>query len=389
MSRCQRTRIALDCRLLHWPGVGRYCQELASALVKEADDFDFYWICNPGSGASLPQTVRTRTIEVRAKPFSASEQIVLPLKLRELGIDLFHAPVAHHVPLLGPPLVVTVHDLILRHFPEFMPSLAGRLYYRLMNTFGLWRARRVLAVSEFTRRDVIAQWPRYQDKISTVLNGVSTIFRRRDTHEASEPPLNLPEHYLLYVGTSKKHKNLPRLLAAYASLDPALRTRYPLVLVTPEDARYPEIAETIRVHNLEPYLCWRPGIPDASMPTLYAAARALVLVSLYEGFGLPVAEALACGTPCVVSCRSAMAEVGADAILCCESQDESSIAKALHVILTDDALHEELSERAVRQAARFSWRDAARQVAQVYRDAARGKTEKISLRPGSSSGLPR
>lgn len=361
----KRYRVALDCRLLNWPGVGRYCRELAASLVKQADDIDFFWLCLPGAGSDLPHAKNAQLVTITANSFSLLEQIQLPFVLSRLGIDLLHAPVAHNVPCFGVKIIVTMHDLILKRFPEFKPNLVVRAYYNLMNSISMHRAQRVICVSEFTRHDVMRDWPHHTKKLVTVLNGVSEQFcpQQEGSHH-----LNFPDKYLLYVGTLKRHKNLPRLLEAYSQLSTHLREQYPLVLVAQEDERYPEVAEAIYRYQLQANILWRPDIPDADMPVIYASAHSLLLVSLYEGFGLPVAEAMACGTPCVVSDRSAMAEIGGDAVLLCDCKDPASILHALKLLLTNDSLRAELSERALAQSRKFSWHTAAQEIAVLYRE---------------------
>jgi alpha-1,3-rhamnosyl/mannosyltransferase len=180
--------------------------------------------------------------------------------------------------------------------------------------------------------------------------------------------LALPEQYALYVGTWKRHKNLPRLLHAYGALDRDLRRRVPLVLVARSDARYPEVEEAARAAGVFDEVLWRADVPEAQMPALYSMARCVVLPSLYEGFGLPVAEGLACGTPALVSRSGALPEVGGDACLTCDPYDPGSIAEGLARLLGDDSLHQDLTSQTLQRARAFSWESAAQRVAAVYRE---------------------
>lgn len=367
--------IALDCRLASWPGIGRYCRELARALVAAAPRQPFVWLCHRSSleqCRDLPEGGAVRRIELRSAPMSISEQFEVPLLLLRNRIALLHAPAAQTWPLLAPRAVVTVHDLTLRHFPEFLPSLAGRLYYATMLAAAARRARRLVAVSQFTCDDLARAWPRSAPITRVVLNGVSAGFspvvdaaqRQRVRDE-----LDLPASYLLFVGTWKRHKNLPLLLEAYARLDAGRQARCPLVVVADADPRYPEVPDTARRLGLHGRIHWRSGVPDTSMAALYTMARAVVLPSLYEGFGLPVAEAFACGTPAVVSRAGALPEVGADACLTFPARDAGALAEALARIIDDDVLHASLSARATRRAPAFDWIAAARQMLAIYREA--------------------
>ena len=171
-------RVALDCRLLDWPGVGRYCIELARALVKTAPNLRFFWLCAARDCDRLPTAPNASPLVVSARPFSISEQIVVPCALRRHSIDLLHVPSSTTLPVLAPRLVVTVHDLILRRFPEFLPNPVGRAYYRVMTRAAIGLARRIITVSEFTRRDVIKSWPGVEGKTRVILNGVASCFEQ-------------------------------------------------------------------------------------------------------------------------------------------------------------------------------------------------------------------
>ena len=375
MSAAVLPAIALDCRLASWPGIGRYCRELARALVAVAPSQPFVWLCHRGRSEhcqDLPAGGAVRRIEVRSGPMSIGEQIEVPWLLLRNRIGLLHAPAAQTWPLLAPRVVVTVHDLTLRHCPEVLPSRVGRLYYAIMVGAAVRRARRLVAVSRFTRDDVVHAWPQAASSARVVLNGVSAGFTPvvdAAQRERVRRDLDLPPEFLLFVGTWKRHKNLPTLLKAYARLETRQQKRCPLVVVADADPRYPEVPETARRLGLSDCIRWRSGVPDASMPALYSMARAVVLPSLYEGFGLPIAEAFACGTPAVVSEAGALPEVGADACLSFPPLDADALCAALARIIDDEALHARLSARALERACAFNWTATARQMLAIYREA--------------------
>jgi len=375
MSEAPMPAIALDCRLTSWPGIGRYCRELARALVDIAPAQPFVWLCHRSSREQcrdLPVGGAVRRLDLRSAPMSIGEQFEVPWLLWRNRIGLLHAPAAQTWPLLAPRVVATVHDLTLRHFPEFLPSRLGRFYYTLMVGSAVRRTRRLIAVSGFTGDDIVRCWPQAAGRVRVVLNGASGGFAPvadAAVRDRVRRELALPPNYLLFVGTWKRHKNLPTLLEAYARLDSAQRARYPLVAVAQADPRYPEVPEAVRRLGLERDVHWRSGVSDDAMPALYSMARALVLPSLYEGFGLPVAEAFACGTPAVLADASALPEVGADACLTFPPWDAAALAGALERIIEDDELHAALCARAVARARAFDWPAAAQQVLGIYREA--------------------
>lgn len=369
-------KVALDCRATHWPGIARYCRELGQALVRVAPDLRFVFLCDAGSARHWSAVARAqdRVLPLTTRPPEPAEQIEVPLALARARVDLLHAPAAQSLPVAAPRLVVTVHDLILRHHPEFLPSRAGRAYYALMHAVAMRRARHLIAVSRYTRDDVVACWPRVAPRISAVWNGVGRQFRPvgdrvGDTAHLGvvRTHLGLPARYLLYVGTRKRHKNLTTLLTAWGRVPAALRRAVPLVLLAPADARYPEVDAAAQAVGVAAELVWLEHVSEAHMAALYSMARAVVQPSLIEGFGFPVAEAQACGTPAAVAAVTALPEIGADACVRFDPRDVDAMALALQSLAEDDALHARLSAAALRAARRFDWDDSARAVADVYR----------------------
>jgi len=267
--------------------------------------------------------------------------------------------------------VVTVHDLTLRHFPQFLPNPLGRLYYWVMTTYAAHRADRLVAISEFTAHDVATEWPSSAARISVVRNGVAASFEPvvdPSELERVRRQMDLPARYLLYIGTWKKHKNVPRMIQAYGRLSEHQRKRFPLVLVAPSDERYPEVPAAAREAGVEADVLWRSNVDEACLPALYSMARCLVLPSLYEGFGAPVVEAMACGTPSVVSTGGSLPEVGGDACLTFDPLDVPGLTGCLARIIEDDSLHADLVDRALRRIPEFDRTEVARRLAVIYRD---------------------
>src|SRR5262245_59124068 len=151
-------RVALDCRGLAWPGIGRYCRELTAVLPDVAPDLEFRWLCSAAQAEQLPRHERAQPVILTTTPISVAEQWEVVRALRREGVGLLHAPASFTVPMLAPKLVVTVHDFILRRYPEFLPSLPGRAYHRVMNHISITRASKVITVSDFTRSDVLRFW---------------------------------------------------------------------------------------------------------------------------------------------------------------------------------------------------------------------------------------
>jgi alpha-1,3-rhamnosyl/mannosyltransferase len=261
------------------------------------------------------------------------------------------------------PAVVTVHDLIHLRFPEHRTALEIA-YARRTVARALRSAARTLTVSEATRRELAERFGHAGARAVVVPNAVDERFR-------AEPPpaalaaamerLGLAPGYLLFVGNPKPHKNLPALLAAYAELAARRSDLPPLLLAGGERDDAP--AGGVR----------RIGVvAEGDLPALYRGARALVLPSLWEGFGLPALEAMASGTPVVAAARGALPELVGDAGLLFDPDDATALPAALARIVDDAALRAELARRGRERAAGYSWRETARATLAVYRDVLAG-----------------
>jgi glycosyltransferase involved in cell wall biosynthesis len=178
----------------------------------------------------------------------------------------------------------------------------------------------------------------------------------------------LPERFILYVGTCKRHKNLPRLLDAYGTLPATIRRAVPLVLLAQPDPRYPEVERMIEKRRIAGDVRWHWDIPDRDLLVFYTLADFLALVSLYEGFGFPVLEAMACGTPSLAATGGSLEEVGGDAALYVSPHDVDDIRAGLLRLIEDDKLREALTAKGLQRAKQFSWARAAAEVVRVYRE---------------------
>ncbi len=298
------------------------------------------------------------------------EQVEIPLGV--MGrVDLLHAPTFYNYPLISGRLVVTVHDLILKRFPELLPGIARRAYYKVMTESAVRRATRIITVSEFTRRDMIEFWESSAPRLRAIPNGVSDDFKpvedRQELTRVRER-YRLPERFILYVGTCKRHKNLPGLLDAYGALPADVRRSRPLVLVAKPDPRYPEVERMIETRGIAGDVRWHWDISDRDLLVFYTLADFLALVSFYEGFGFPVLEAMACGTPSLAAAGGSLEEVGGDAAWYVNPHDTDDIRAGLLRLIEDGTLRGELSAKGLQRAKQFSWARAADAVARVYRE---------------------
>jgi len=301
------------------------------------------------------------------------------------GVDLFHAT-EHLLPRFSSVRTVfTLHDLIFLFHPETHKPL-NRWFLTLMMPRFLRVADAVIAVSECTKRDAIRFYGIPEEKITVIYEGVNPRFRPADPEAiaAVRARYSLPEHFILYVGTIEPRKNLAALLEAFhhllatCSLRPAPCDLLPatcdlrLVIVGKRGWLYEGFFHRLRELGLEDRVIFTGYVPDEDLPAIYSAADLFVFPSLYEGFGLPVLEAMACGTPVVCSDTSSLPEVAGDTALLVDPTDVRALAAAMERALTDEHLRAEIRARGLGRAGHFTWEKAARGTLEVYLRVMRG-----------------
>jgi len=290
------------------------------------------------------------------------EQVFQPFELG--GVDLYHA-LAFVAPLMLTKLsVVTIYDLSFIHYPQRLPP-ARRLYLRLLTGLTCRRARRVIAISHSTARDLTDTLGIPAGKIDVAAPGYDPVqFHLRPAAEiaAFRRAKNLPDRFWLFVGTLEPRKNLPVMLEAYA----ALKNPPPLIIGGGKGWDYAPIFETVARHNLEQSVQFVGFIPPHELPIWYNCAEAFIYPSVFEGFGLPVLEALACGTPVIVSDATSLPEVAREAGLLVPPHDTAAWTEALRRASEDEVWRAAARERGFVEAARYSWAQTAQQTAAAY-----------------------
>ncbi len=293
--------IAIDCRFAGLnAGLGRYTRLLVTEMLKQKSDISYVLIVRHKKEQWIP--VGAKVIEADIPHYSLAEQLMLPGIIRSLKADLLFSP-HFNVPFFCPiPFVVTVHDLILHRYPN-NASFMKRAAYRLQIGRAIRKAKSIIAVSSFTASEIAdAYGADAKRKTVTVLEGVDDSYQPSSASECARvrTQYQLERPFFLYVGNAKEHKNVQVLLDAY---DQSGITDTQLILVSsgPEAAKL-NLPEGVRILR---------NVSDTDLPSLYSAAQCLVTASLYEGYCLPVAEALACGCPVIASHRTAIPETAA------------------------------------------------------------------------------
>ena len=374
--------IVLDARRIRDFGIGTYIRSLVQALSQIDTTNRYTLVILPDEAPALkglPENFQTSVCGREDSSFL--DNIWFPMYLRGLAPDLVHIPL-NRVPLMMiQPYVVTVHDLanLFFEWEEYSKLRIQLRRYRLIR--GLARANRVIAVSEATRRDVerVAQVAPHRMRL--VYNAPDPGFLKPDGERSAEERRRILERYqiqypyLLYAGNIRRHKNIPRLVEAFAVVREQLAAHpvyrdLRLVIIGDNISQFPGVRQAVIRSRVEQVVRFLGFVPFETLRCFYQSAAAFVFPSRYEGFGLPPLEAMACGAPVVTSNVSSLPEVVGDAAILVNPENVFDIVRGIRDALLDEPLRAGLIRRGREQAARFSWSRTAREVLEIYQEAA-------------------
>lgn len=373
--------IVIDARRVRDFGIGTYIRSLVHALGAIDGENRYTLVSGPSEARTLAGLPPNFGSAVYARgDRSYLDHIAFPWFLRGLSPDLVHIPL-NRVPLLMiKPYVVTIHDMANLFFEEEASPFHMRLRrYRFRR--GLVRANRVIAVSDATRRDCEVHMGVPPDRIRRVYNAPDPGFQVTSAGCQTDEQQRIMERYqinypfLLYAGNIRRHKNVPRLVEAFAVVREQLAAHpvykdLRLVIIGDTISQYPLVRQTVIKSRVEHVVRFLGFVPFETLRCFYEMAAAFVFPSRYEGFGLPPLEAMACGTPVVTSNVSSLPEVVDDAAILVNPENVFDIARGIRDVLLDEGLRHDMIRRGREQAARFSWERTARQVLEIYREAA-------------------
>lgn len=360
--------IVIDARTAtaHFPGIGRYVVNLVQGLLRVVPTLPITLVQSPVSiePSNLPDLPR---ISCPVSPFSASQQWVVPRLLRQGHVNLYHSPYYLMPYRPGLPTVVTFYDVIPLVYPKYFHPFQ-RLLFRGTHLLASMAATRIIAISEATRADLIRHIRIRPEKIVVIPLGVDSHFhpRRREEIIQIRQKYGLPEKYLLYLGSNKPHKNLERLVDAYQQIGDPFRSKVKLVIAGLWDRRYDGAKKMANAAGVKDRVQFVGRIEEADLPALYSGAMLFVFPSLREGFGLPVLEAMACGTTVVCSNRSGLSEVAGGAALLINPEDTHHLAEGIDRVLRDEDLRHELTERGLKRAKLFTWEKTTERTLTLY-----------------------
>jgi glycosyltransferase involved in cell wall biosynthesis len=379
-------KVAIDVRRIRDFGVGTYIRNLLLALAAANSDHNYRLICCPDDRDALPELPSNFDVVPHGLRDSArKDHLQLPRLIRRLKVDMTHIPF-HRVPLFMPkPYIVTIHDLSSLFFDEASGLLHAAREFRLRR--GLERADRIITVSGATQKDILHLVPEAGPRLRLIYNAPDPQFLQRklpsDARSAGPEAAARERHrileryqirypFLLYAGSIRPQKNIPRLVEAFAVARAQLEQHrgykdLRLIIIGDEISRHPDVRRAVIHSRVENAVRFLGFIPFDTLRIFHELAAAFVFPSLYEGFGLPPLEAMASGTPVIASRVSSLPEVTGSAAMLVNPENVFDIARGITEVLLNAELREELISRGRKQAARFSWQRTAEEVLDVYR----------------------
>lgn len=381
-SRVRRSpqRIALNAQLLQLSGgyrsagIARYIFQLLRALPPIASDLELHAFTQEPRATEILPGIRVHRPDLQTQSPIVRilwEQFVFPYRLASMHFDLCHSMAFVSPQATTTPCIVTVYDLAFLLFPEYFRPL-NRIYLKWGTRLSTVRARRVIAISESTKRDLVRLFHLEEEKIDVIPPGVeSEFFPNGDGNvvERFRRSKNLPDHMLLFVGTFEPRKNIPTLIRAFARAKSRARLPHCLALVGGKGWKEEAIARAVEASGTASQVLVPGFVPAEEIPYWYRAADAFVYPSRYEGFGMPVLEAMAAGTPVITSNLSSLPEAAGDAAVLVDPENEDALEDAIVHVLGSRELQDDLRSKGRNRAHQFTWARAAEATADVYRRA--------------------
>lgn len=341
-------------------GVDYYAYNLIRALSKIDKENQYYLYLDPlffPQFSNLGENFFLRKANTRNR--LTWVQFVLPFQLHKEKIDILHCP-AYIAPLFTffTKTIITIHDMSTFLFPKRF-TLAHNLYYYIFVPLSCWKAKKIIAVSENTKKDIIKIFKIPASKIEVIYEGIEPIYHpvERDN--------SLPYPYLLFCGTLEPRKNISTLLDAFSLIKDKIK-EYKLVIVGKKGWLYQEIFEKVKKLKLEDRVIFKGYLQTQQLPSVYSNASLFIYPSFYEGFGFPPLEAMACGVPVITSNTSSLPEVCGDAGIMINPENPFEIAQKIIEVINDKKLKEEMIKKGFQQVKKFQWEKAAFNTLKLY-----------------------
>jgi len=375
-------RIGINARYLqrHITGIERYTMELIKSM-SEIDDIDRFMLFF-NKHEKVPEITKSPNFENYVSPFPTKmvfmrilwEELILYREIKKKKIDVFHGP-SFVVPFFKPKrckYVNTIHDLSWFYYPESF-TFFNRLFFKLFLPRSIKNSDIVIADSRSTKKDIIKFFHAEPAKIKVVYLGIDEDFSKSAENGVNEGILRkykIPKEYILSIGSLLPRKNVVNMIKAFNGLKKkGLKEK--LVIIGREAWLYEQIFSVIKDLGIEEEVIFTGYVGDKDLPYLYSMAKLLLFPSLYEGFGLPILEAMACGCPVITSNVSSMPEVAGDATVLIDPKSVKEITAAMDSIINDRKLRSKLIKRGYEQAKKFSWKKTAEETLDIYNKVSR------------------
>ena len=363
-------RIAIDARKIHDFGIGTYIYNIVHGLAEIDSENQYFLLVGPQGESAFGPLPDNFTVQVENSPlYSVREFFQMSWCLRRLKIDLYHA--SHYVLPLWVPgkTVVTIHDIIHLLYPDFLPSPLALFYANNMIRYALRRGDRIITVSQNTANDLARFFTMNLEKVDVIYNGVQETFHQRVPQEKAKPwreKFNIQSPYVLFVGNPKPHKNLDRVVKAFAQVVKRGNPDTSLVCVGGREPEYFKIRQRAEQLGIGDRILLVGLVPDEALPSIYQGATLFLYPTLYEGFGLPVIEAMASGVPVITSNTSALKEIAEGYAHLVDPLDVDALADAISHYLEDSEHRISLSTLGLQRSETFCWRQAAQETLDSY-----------------------
>lgn len=368
-------RIGIDARM-YGPqsrGLGRYVQKLVDNLLDIDNTNEYFIILGPDNWDQfLPAKKNFVKVLSRSHWYSFAEQIFMPIRLRRLKLDIMHFP-HFNVPILyRRKFMVTIHDLIVSHYPDSRATTLPKwLYnlklfaYRLVVRHAIINSYKILAVSQFTKQDIERYYPRVADKIEVTYEGFSVEHGHSQSIELDEE-YGITKPYILHIGAAYPHKNLYRLLQAWKLSQATLKGKYQLVIAGRKDFFMNRLEQEAKDLKLDEDVLFLGFVPDGHLASLYQYSLAYIFPSFIEGFGLPAIEAQSYGVPVLAANNSSLPEILGNSAIYFDPFNINDISKIILRIISDEDLKEKVKNLGYKNYIRFDWQGMAKQVKRIY-----------------------
>jgi glycosyltransferase involved in cell wall biosynthesis len=373
-------RIAINTRFQGYSyqeGFGYFTRSLSQALIEQYPEDQFKLIFDGETGAPNPAANVT---EIVLKPAARHPviwkywfDVKLPFLLKRLKADVFLSPDGFCSLRTNIPQVVVVHDLAYLHYPSFLPA-AQQFYYKFYTPHFLRKAKKIITVSAFSKADIVRHFPFTRDKIEVVAISADSRFvpATEAIKERVKEKYTGGREYFLYVGSIHPRKNLIQLLKAFSSFKKRQQTNMQLVIAGRMAWKNEGFQTALSTFKFRDDVKLTGYLPIEDLVELMGSAYGVINPSLWEGFGLPVLEAMRCGVPVLCSGNSALTETGGDAAIYFDPLNADDITKQMALIFKDESLRAKMITKGLTQAAGFSWEKSGRRVREILSDAVKG-----------------